>query len=207
MRLLSVFVSYQRLGLLAETLESYQATVGDTPHDIVIVDNASDRATRLWLTKCGHTVLMLPSNMYPGYATNRGWRLADETHTILHRSDNDILYLEGWAGHLRETLDAHPEWGQVSLRTDFEENYQDAVGGNNAIRREVWDAGVRYTDRPWTDVPWEDGLFNGEVRAAGFGWGRVTQPCIVHEGAADKHDPYYIRSHAERGISKTLENL
>lgn len=206
MRLFTVFVSHNRLGLLAETIESYLSTV-TVPHDLVIVDNASDRATRAWLSKCGHTVLMLPVNGYPGYATNRGWRLATDEHTILHRSDNDVLYLPGWADTLADAFEQHPDWGQIGLRTDFEENHVDAVGGNNAIRRAVWLAGARYSERPWTVDPWEDGLFNGTIRDLGFGWGRVPTPCIVHVGDADPDDPYYIKSYAERGISDTLEGM
>jgi len=208
----TVLVSYNRPDLLWRTVKSYTQTKDDGC-ELIIVDNASELSMVKLLAdieSCRMAqIIYAKENLYPGKATNRGWRIAPGAE-FLHRSDNDIEYLPGWADEVRLAFAAHPEWGQISLRTDEEELFQDAVGGNNVIRRAVWDAGVRYTEEPWSRVPWEDGDFNQRVRAAGFGWGRVDEPCIVHIGDkmrsdVDLSDPYYDETYAARGITGLLE--
>jgi GT2 family glycosyltransferase len=209
----TVLVSYNRPDLLWRTVKSYTQTK-DAGCQLLIVDNGSDAATRALIgdiTDMGMAkFFMLNENRYPGAATNAGWGCAPEGVQFLHRSDNDIEYLPGWAERVRQTFWMKPAWSQVSLRTDEEELFQDAVGGNNVVRREVWDAGVRYSEEPWTSVPWEDGDFNKRLRAEGFGWGRVPSPCIVHIGDkmrpdVDLSDPYYDETYAARGITSLLE--
>jgi GT2 family glycosyltransferase len=207
----TVLVSYNRPDLLWRTVKSYTQTK-DAGCRLQIVDNASDEPTHDVLADIVHMgmaeVLNLEVNEYPGAATNQGWAKAPEEAQFLHRSDNDIEYLPGWPEVVRRMFWAHPDWGQLSLRTDEEELHQDAVGGNNVIRRAVWGAGVRYTEEPWQSVPWEDGDFNMRVRAEGWQWGRVNEPCIVHIGdktLVDLSDPYYDETYAARGITRLLE--
>lgn len=210
MKIGTVVVSYNRPELLAATVESYCATVtGD--YELVVVDNGSDRPTVRWLEQSGLCVIYLPRNRYPGPAANVGWQALVERFSpeLLHRSDNDVRYLDGWADTVRATLDAHPDWGQISMRTDDEELHQDAVGGNSVIRRAVWDAGIRYAEEGWDRVPWEDGALNMRIRRSGFAWGRVPTPCIVHEGALrpeHKTDPYYVETYRVRRIPHLLRN-
>lgn len=211
----TVLVSHNRPDLLWRTVKSYTQTKDDGC-ELFIVDNGSDAETAELLQKIETMGLAcfvaLQENRYPGWATNFGWALAPETARFLHRSDNDIEYLPGWPDEVRMAFEFSPinNLGQISMRTDEEELYQDAVGGNNVIRRDVWEKGVRYTEEPWSSVPWEDGDFNQRVRKAGFQWSRVTEPCIVHIGDKmlphiDLDDPYYERTYEERGIGKLLQ--
>lgn len=208
----TVLVSYNRPDLLWRTVKSYTQTK-DAGCELLIVDNDSNPETVRLLSdifKLGLAgVVGLGQNQYPGAATNFGWEHADPGVQFLHRSDNDIEFLPGWAETVRRTFWMKPNWAQLSLRTDEEELFQDAVGGNNVIRREVWEAGVRYSEEPWGSVPWEDGDFNKRLRAEGFGWGRVPSPCIVHIGDKmrpdmDLDDPYYDETYAARGITNLL---
>lgn len=208
----TVLVSYNRPDLLWRTVKSYTRTK-DAGCELLIMDNGSDRETVSLLAdikKMGLAdTVELGANLYPGMATNLGWSKAPPGVQFLHRSDNDIEYLPGWPETVRRTFWMKPGWSQLSLRTDEEELFQDAVGGNNVIRREVWDAGVRYSEEPWTSVPWEDGDFNKRLRAEGFDWGRVPSACIVHIGdkmRPDVHlgDAYYDETYAARGITNLL---
>lgn len=209
----TVLVSQDRPDLLWRTVKTYTQTK-DEGCELLIMDNASGRETLVLLDRIHEMglarVILRRTNPYPGSATNEGWSHAPPDAAYLHRSDNDIEYLSGWPEVVRRMFWAHPDWGQLSLRTDEEELFQDAVGGNNVIRRAVWEQGVRYTEEPWRKVPWEDGDFNQRVRAEGWQWGRVKQPCIVHIGDkmlphVDLSDPYYDRTYRERGISGILE--
>ena len=208
MKLFTALISYNRPELLKRTVASYLETVS-MPFDLVIVDNGSDEETLDWLAASGLKTLLLGENRYPGYAANRAWTLHDESHDFLHRSDNDLHYLPGWCEALVQRFQrGHARGGpglrvgQVGLMTDAQEGRKvPAVGGNMAIRREVYEEGVRYTDEPWDSVPWEDGMMTGSVVAAGWGWARVSTQCLVHLGdPPDFDDPYYVKTYGVRGI-------
>lgn len=208
MKLFTALVSYNRPELLKRTVASYLETVS-MPFDLVIVDNGSDDETLDWLSASGLKTLLLGENRYPGYAANQAWRLHDESHDLLHRSDNDLNYLPGWSDAVVERFERGRarggpgrRVGQVGLMTDAQEGKKvPAVGGNMAIRREVYEEGVRYTDEPWDTVPWEDGMMTGSVVAAGWGWARVATQCLVHLGdPPDFDDPYYVKTYGVRGI-------
>ncbi len=71
------------------------------------------------------------------------------------------------------------------------------------IRRELWDAGLRYDERPWPEYPAgysEDSFLSPAVRDMGWRWCRVRRPCIESLASGDLSDPYYQRSYGERGI-------
>jgi len=200
----TVLVSYERPHLLKRTVKSYLRTV-TLPHHLVVVDNGSSDDVRRWLDKAFtdgrlDEVLMLPRNCYPGYATNRGWELADERVTLLHRSDNDVYYHPGWCDEVVERF-SDPTLGQLGMRTLEEEGPHAAVGGNCVVRRQLWDEGLRYDERPWTEAPFEDSIVSQRVLEHGYRWERVLRPCIDHIGLASSTDPYYQRTFAERGIT------
>lgn len=207
MHLHSVIISFNRLELLKQCYHSYKETVS-VPHSLVIVDNRSDNHTRQWLTRevSPHDrVIFLEHNRFPGYACNRGWEAMPAETTFLHRSDNDFVFLPGWCEHfLAKFRDVHV--GQVGLRTSREEmGAKSNVGGNNVIRRELWDKGLRYDERPWgEDYPpgWtEDSLLSPAVIQMGYTWKRVAKPSIVSISREDPDDPYYQETWRLRGIT------
>lgn len=202
MRLHTVFVTHDRLELTKIAVSSYLETVS-IPYTYVVVDNCSQDGTREWLIEEGHPCIMLDRNYYPGYACNRGWERAPSEADFLHRSDNDFRYLPGWCDRVLEAF-SDRRVGQVGLRTAAEELYCPTnVGGNNVIVRTLWDLGLRYDERPWTEYPprmTEDSYFSSAVRALGWRWTRVRRPCIVPISTESPDDPYYQRSWAARRI-------
>jgi glycosyltransferase involved in cell wall biosynthesis len=204
MKLHSVFVTYNRLELTKIAIESYLETVS-VPFTYMIVDNASTDGTQEWLIEEDYPAVFLDENRFPGYAANQGWDRAPAEMDVLHRADNDFRFLPGWCDALADAL-ADPRVGQVGLRTNEEELFAEwNVGGNCAIRRSLWDAGLRYDERPWghPDIPkgWtEDSLLSPAVKEMGFEWTRVTRPCIVPTSTEDPNDAYYRRTWELRGI-------
>jgi glycosyltransferase involved in cell wall biosynthesis len=205
----TVMITYNRLELTKQAIGSYLDTVNG-PWSLTVVDNASTDGTREWLTdEAPHmaALILLQENLYPGYATNRGWETAPSDTVLLHRADNDFVFLPGWETHVRLMFSANPELGQLGLRTDDEELHNaHNVGGNNVIRKEVWDAGLRYDERTWpaisAKVPGytEDSFLSPKVRKMGWEWGRVTQPCIRSISFEDPEDPYYVQTWTDRGM-------
>ena len=210
MNLHTVMVTHNRLELTKQAVESYLET-RDGPGTLVVVDNASTDGTREWLEANygnGYRSLTLDENKYPGYATNRGWELAPPDTILLHRADNDFVFLPGWELHVRLTFTVFPNIGQLGLRTDDEELHNPHnVGGNCVIRKELWDQGLRYDERTWPEISrkvpgyTEDSFMSPAVKKMGWEWGRVTVPCIQPISRESTEDPYYRKTWADRGLA------
>jgi glycosyltransferase involved in cell wall biosynthesis len=203
----SVIVSYNRLELTKQAISSYLETVS-LPFTLWVVDNGSepDVEAELILYDGDYGVMLLGENRYPGYATNLGWTNMPPGTTILHRADNDFAFLPGWCDHVLAALE-NQEVGQVGLRTDAEELWNTHnVGGNCVIRRQLWDQGLRYDERPWGEISkkvpgyTEDSFMSPRVRKMGWEWARVKEPCIVSLSREDVNDPYYRETWRVRGI-------
>jgi glycosyltransferase involved in cell wall biosynthesis len=203
----SVMITYDRLYATKLALASYLETV-TVPYTLVIVDNGSDKDTVQWILDSGHNFCLFGKNHYPGFACNTGWERAPDNATFLHRMDNDWAYHPGWCDQLAAAFQ-DPKVGQVGLRTDAEESHNGVpipwnVGGNCVIRRELWDAGLRYDERPWTKLPpghSEDTYMSPAVAAMGYKWKRVAEPCIYGVSTDENRtNPYYNRSWGARRI-------
>lgn len=207
MNLHTVMVTHNRLELTKRALDSYLNTVNG-PFSLLVVDNASTDGTQEWLRdQFDYSIMLLPENKYPGYATNRGWEAAPPDTVLLHRADNDFVFLPGWETHVRMMLSAFPYIGQLGLRTDEEELHNTHnVGGNCVIRKALWDQGLRYDERSWPQIAkkipgyTEDSLLSPKVLKMGSEWGRVTQSCIQPISVEDPEDPYYVKTWADRRI-------
>lgn len=206
MKLHTVFITYNRLELTKKAIASYLETI-TIPFTYTIVDNASTDGTQEWILEYFGHYTILRENKYPGFATNMGWEAAPDDADFLHRADNDFGFLPGWCKQV-EKMFRNKELGQLGLRTNEEENFAPYnVGGNCVIRRELWDAGLRYDERPWPQIREEVGRGHSEdtflspaVKQMGYTWGRVKAPCIYPLAPHDMKDPYYIQSFGDRGI-------
>jgi len=201
-KLHTVFITYNRLELTKQAIESYLDTVS-VPSTICVVDNGSTDGTQQWLKTTPYLTLLFPENKYPGFACNAGWEMAPPDCKFLHRADNDHGFLPGWWEEV-ERIFGSEKVGQVGLRMDSEEpsgHYN--VGGNNVIRKLLWDKGLRYDERPWPEYPpgySEDSFFSPAVEQMGYTWTRVKRPCIRELEAANADDPYYRHSWGARRI-------
>ncbi len=197
----TVVVSYKRPELLRLTLESYLATV-TVPHELIVVDNGSCEEALEVCHDLGVGVMELGENRFPGYSTNYGWdRLKGN---LLHRSDNDVEYLEGWCAEVLRCFKTDPNLGQLGLRTNEEEGMHPNVGGNCVVRSDVFQV-VRWRDDPWRPgEKGEDYFFTTAVQGMGWNWTRVASPCIVHRGAQwpdrPSEDPYYVETNQAKGF-------
>jgi glycosyltransferase involved in cell wall biosynthesis len=205
MKIHTVFITYNRLELTKQAIESYFETV-TLPHTVWVVDNRSEDQAELLRLEGDFGISLLDENRYPGYACNRGWEYAPKDAELLHRADNDFAFLPGWCEEVEHRFSENPNLGQLGMRTDEEELHNGHnVGGNCVIRRELWDAGMRYDERPWPQIRvsgyTEDSFFSPEVVNRGWEWSRVQVPCIRSLSFEDPEDEYYIKTWADRGIN------
>lgn len=210
MHIHSVIVSYKRTELTRKTLESYLDTVS-IPYSIVIVDNASPSDTTKWLSTLDIPVILLDKNYFPGYATNKGWELMSPETTLLHRIDNDTLFLPGWCDDVLEAF-KDPRLGQYGLLAEGgmewlvkERLYPNAwqgwpVGGASIICRKVYDEGLRYSEKPWTaGGTLEDNQMTLDIWKRGYKRVFSTKP-VMHYLGGDYPD-YDIEIKKARGLT------
>jgi glycosyltransferase involved in cell wall biosynthesis len=214
-KLHTVFITYNRRDLSERALVSYFNTVS-VPHTVVIADNGSSDGTQEWIAGLFRDQIIMgyvqfKTNVYPGPACNEGFAKAPDDATHLHRADNDFEFLPGWCDEVERSFGHIRKLGQLGLRTPDEENSSVNVGGNCVIDRRLWDAGLRWDERPWPQLAeevghgWtEDSLMSKEVRNRGWTWGRVRAACIAPIGAEDPTDPYYVQSWRDRRIHEDL---
>jgi glycosyltransferase involved in cell wall biosynthesis len=202
----TVLISYNRLDLTEQAVASYLDTV-TAPYSLWVVDNGSDQDVTDWLIDHSNLFhyLLLGKNKYPGYACNRGFERVPDDATVLHRADNDFVFLPGWCDEVEERFALNPRLGQLGLRTGDEELHNGHnVGGNCAFRRNLWDEGLRWDERPWPKIKTpgytEDSFMSPEVVRLGWEWGRVERPCIRSISMESPDDPYYQATWADRGI-------
>jgi hypothetical protein len=214
-KLHTVFITYNRLELTKRALKTYFDTV-TVPYTLIVVDNASTDGTDeflryefLWGAD-GVDIHLCAENRYPGWACNFGWKNAPADATHLHRADNDHIFLPGWCEEVEHVFGS-AKVGQVGLRTAKEELFdKNNTGGNCVIRRELWDAGLRWDERTWPELRdqigpgiTEDSLMSQAVAKMGYTWTRVKHPCIqpISPETPDDPDwPYYRKAWDDRGI-------
>ena len=204
MKLHTVFITYNRLELTKRAIESYLETAR-MPFTFCMVDNASTDGTREWLLEHPFEFHLLNENRYPGVACNIGWEAGPVSATHLHRADNDWEFLPDWCEEVEARFAENPRLGQLGMRTDEQEGHNEHnVGGNCVIRRELWDQGLRYDERPWPEIKrvgWtEDSYFSPAVTKMGWEWGRVRKQCIESLADEDPYDDYYRKSWKDRKI-------
>jgi GT2 family glycosyltransferase len=201
----AALVSYNRVDLTVETLDSWRQTT-EAPgltRSLVIVDNGSSPATieRLLGERWG-SLLLLGHNHFPGYATNRGWSLMPPETTLLQRIDNDTRFLPGWTADMLAAFD-DPAVGQFGPIAAGDEELIAMpvwpVGGNSIIRREVYDSGVRYHEEPWSPgFRSDDSALFDDIRERGWkrAWGSTPGIVYLTDGDVD----YYEETHRIRGL-------
>lgn len=210
-------VTYNRLDYTKKCLESLMKNTKGS-HEIIVVDNNSTDGTKEYLATLPLKVVLLDKNYYPGYATNIGWSLANKNAKLLHRSDNDVLYLENWDDHVREVFEKH-SLGQFGVldrkqrlrKADFgakerlvvKENiaintFYPTVGGNCVIPRKIYDEGIRWDEKPWTEQNCEDVRFSNEMKKRGHLVAGAQKRIALHMSEGNYNDEYYTKTFKER---------
>lgn len=228
MKIHTCFITYNRLEATKRAIESYLETVS-VPFTMIVVDNCSTDGTVEWVQEefpwgawernedgsQQSYYWLSPENLYPGKACNEGWSMLEYWHAdFLHRADNDFAFREGWCEEVMERFEENPRLGQLGLMLPEEEGFNtNNTGGNCVIRRELWDAGLRWDERPWpviaeTDPGWtEDSFFSPAVKAMGWEWGRVQRKVIDGLTDTDPDDRYYRTTYKDRRITHVLNRL
>jgi len=129
MMISTILLNWNRSVLLDQTLRSYAETVTE-PFELFVIDNGSTDDSKA-VIECAREylpdtrVLFLNENI-GGEAYNLF--LDKILGELVHLSENDYVYMDGWAEHVRESFRCFPNLGQLSL--------------SNGIRRDNQPGGV-----------------------------------------------------------------
>ena len=112
----TIVLNWNRAVLLRQTLRSYADTVSG-PAEIFVVDNASLDDSRKVIEEARsylpRLVAVLLDENAGGEAVNRC--LDRGSGELIHISENDLVFLPGWADHVREAFSFFADLGQLSL--------------------------------------------------------------------------------------------
>ena len=112
----TIVLNWNRAVLLQQTLRSYANTVSD-PAEIFVIDNGSVDESRQVIEQARfylpRLVAVLLEENVGGEAVNRC--LDKVSGELIHISENDQVYLPGWADHVRRAFFVFPDLGQLSL--------------------------------------------------------------------------------------------
>lgn len=212
MRLLCCITTFNRPEYTVKTIDSWRETrhKGDV---LIVVDNASTERYKPDWSDEDVGWRRNERNLFPGAATNIGWHegLAhakkwNYTYDLLQRSDNDIEYLPGWRDEVEAAFEHHPTLGQLGVLNLWEDygghqpvnpwqenghtlNVDQFTGGNCVIRRELWDAGLRWQSGPWRPGPNEDTQMTLDIQAMGYWCARVI-PTIANNQSFHRYEDY-----------------
>ncbi|MBV8174816.1 MAG: glycosyltransferase, partial [Verrucomicrobia bacterium] len=116
MRIASIVLNWNRAALLRQTLQSYLATVAG-PFELIVVDNASSDGSREVIdgfrSEFKHLKVLLLNQNFGGEAINLA--LERVNGDLIHITENDQVFLDGWSEHVRGSFDAFTSLGQLSL--------------------------------------------------------------------------------------------
>jgi predicted O-methyltransferase YrrM/glycosyltransferase involved in cell wall biosynthesis len=116
MRISTIVLNWNRETLLGQCLRSYSATI-DEPFQLIVVDNASRDGSREVIERfCRELPYLEPiflDRNLGGEAVNQALERA--AGDLIHISENDQIYLAGWAQHVRECFTVFAGLGQLSL--------------------------------------------------------------------------------------------
>src|SRR5271166_4393556 len=116
MRISTIVLNWNRQALLEQTLRSYAATVVE-PFELIVIDNASSDRSREVVEHCRTEIGSLQAIFLDDNLGGEAINLALErvTGDLIHISENDQLFLEGWSQHVRDCFTAFTGLGQLSL--------------------------------------------------------------------------------------------
>lgn len=238
MKLLICLITYNRLEYTKRTLRYLWSTI-QVPYYLVIVDNNSADGTKQYLKGLerrnkADLVIFNDDNYYPGRATNIGWETGISLYpqaTHLMRLDNDMELRQGWDTNAAEYFDKIPELGQLGLDHEAIETpkailremyingktlnpWPGCVGGPNIIKREIFDAGMRYEPYRWDDgrqsALQEDSKFSRLIQYNGYLVGHITEDLsrtFANKNNWKEYPEYYKKTMLDRGYTAQAESI
>ncbi|MGM0876110.1 MAG: glycosyltransferase family 2 protein [Bacillota bacterium] len=202
-KLLSIIISWNRPKLLEKTVHSYFQTI-KTPHQLIIVDNASNQETKSTILKLEEQYNLKTSYLNKnmgGIAFNKALSSVNlDEFDFIHFSENDIEYLPGWDKKLLSKFNHFPKLGQISPYSPFPQFEKGeiwstkkgnlltnkghsiyvttSIGTTCIVRKEIIQSGVR-----WENIQkgnWsfpKDRKFSVDIKK--IGWQVAWNDCYV----------------------------
>jgi glycosyltransferase involved in cell wall biosynthesis len=116
MRISTIVFNWNGKTLLEQCLRSYAGTI-DERFELIVIDNASSDGSRevieRFCTELSYLKPIFLDQNLGGEAVNQA--LEQVTGDLIHISENDQIYLDGWSQLARECFTVFEGLGQLSL--------------------------------------------------------------------------------------------
>lgn len=204
-----MMVTYNRLDLTKETLDSLWSTTKD-PFQLVVVDNGSSDGTIEYLEsiqkKAPMKMHILPLEENKGIAVGRNVALqkANQLGTKWYCTiDNDVKMPDGWLGECIDILTTNKGYGAIGVNMEVKPypivskggfNFQDKPQGNLGtacmVFRKQLHQMIGYFTTEYGKYGEEDADFGMRARVAGFKLGYIER-MGTHVGADEEDKNEY----------------
>jgi len=192
-----ILLVYNRPELTRQTLDTLLDTLGHThiPHEVIVVDNASDAPTQSLLSSYRHQVNLIRLDQNRGIGAGKNIGISQARYPRFYISDNDLYYYPGWLDAIDATAKAfpeakiigafrHPHHGCTFLRQRgsilFEQSDQQ-VGSSWFLTIDTWDDYGPLKEGESYGI--DDVHFCNQVNHSGFWVGSISPHKVFHCGA------------------------
>lgn len=215
----TIIITYNRLKLTKQCVESYYDTVPNKGHRLLIVDNQSTDGTQEWLKEQEISHIINPQNYYLGKAWNIGFESIDYHNNWTGKIDNDAVFHQGWAENLytvirtvqpkaviiTERPNRTKQYGIEIDGVKFQQ-YPNDVGGFYYMEDKfLKQHNIRMVEKNKMDMS-NNGTILGEIRKRHGKVVRLEAPgCVIKEQYTDPdHLEYYEETFGQRNLIKEL---
>lgn len=183
-----VIVTHNALDYVSKCVESILANT-NSMHEIIIVDNASDKPTRDYITSLREhsniKLILNDENKLWCPANNQGLREADPDSKFYLLLNSDIeVFKSNWIERLQLPLHKYPQIGITGIQYNFSHvkpTYGAIDGCCFMFRKELIEK-IGYLDEnyPWNGAPY---IFTVNARLNGWCYYHVNEPeLLIHYG-------------------------
>ncbi len=207
-----IILTYNKLELTKDCLNSINEYSQDVPHEIIIVDNCSTDGTVDWLHEQNNCkIIYNQENLGFPKGCNQGIAIAEADTDIL-LLNNDVIVTSNWLRNLQTALHSQDKVGAVSCVTNCCSNYQAiAVPSlepdkmqvfakqHNISNKDLWEERIRlvgfcllikrkaldetgYLDEIFSPGNYEDDDYCYRLRIAGYSLLLCRDTFIYHKG-------------------------
>ena len=215
-----IIVTWDRFEFTKNCIDTVLFTTEATDREIIIVDNGSVDGTQDYLKQLKKEgkidkLILFNKNKGFGIAINKAMSMARGEYIV--SVDNDIIMLVGWWEFVLEKM-KNKKIGQIGL-LECPYNMQVLVDDINiappnvagvwAMRKKLYDGGVRWCEKTWKEVPWQAVIFSKVIKDKGYLVGNVMEKFAVDlsVGNHNKFKEYYEKTFGDRNIECLLDRF
>jgi GT2 family glycosyltransferase len=129
MKVSFIIPTYNTLALTKKCLETLQATVDLTNHEVILIDDVSTDGTKEYLQTLSSPFKVIYNSINQGYGRSNNQAAATATGDILCLCNSDLIFLENWFEPMLDTFNRYKAIGFVgNMQRRVDNDWIDHLG-------------------------------------------------------------------------------